>query len=142
MFNEHQHRSLSVTLRTIEQHLRAIEQMLGTDDYTGVLCEWRNDVPPSQRDELSAKISLILDRIHTIAEQFSLDKAEKRARQHLAAELSYCWEVLQDAKAKRLRRYGGVDEGLENTLDPQIDILLELLREMQSLLHGARNQDT
>lgn len=132
MLNENQRRALSVTFRTVEQYLRTIEQMLGTDDYTGILCEWKNDMPLSQRDILAAKISEAMEQIRSVAEQFSLDKAGRQAHQHISAELSHCWLILQDIKAKKLKRYGEVDKDLENTLDPQIDILLELLRGMQS----------
>lgn len=141
MLNEHQRRSLSVTFRTIEQHLLILEQMLGTGDYMGILSEWVNDVSPSQRDILLAKIPQAMEQIRIVAEEFSLYKAGRQARQHLSAELSYCWEILQSVKAKRLQ-VGEVDEGFENTLDPQIDILLGLLREMQSLLRNARKRET
>ena len=142
MLNEHQRRSLSVTFRTIEQHLLILEQMLGTGDYMGILSEWVNDVSPSQRDILLAKIPQAMEQIRIVAEEFSLYKAGRQARQHLSAELSYCWEILQSVKAKKLKGYGDVNRELENTLDPRIDMLLELLREMQSLLHNARKQDT
>ncbi len=82
-----------------------------------------------------------MEQIQAVAEQFSLDKDGRHARQYLSSELSYCWEILQSVKAKRLQ-VGEVDEGFENTLDPQIDILLGLLREMQSLLRNARKRET
>ncbi|MGO9016108.1 MAG: hypothetical protein ACLQF0_14150 [Dissulfurispiraceae bacterium] len=141
MLTEHQRRSLSITFRTIEQHLRSLEQLLRTDNYTGILCEWVNDVSLSQRDILLEKIPQAMEQIQAVAEQFSLDKDGRHARQYLSSELSYCWEILQSVKAKRLQ-VGEVDEGFENTLDPQIDILLGLLREMQSLLRNARKRET
>lgn len=140
MLTEHQRRSLSLTFRTIEQHLLTLEQMLRTDDYAGILCEWKNDVSPSHRDILLEKIPQAMEQIRIIADQFSLDKSGRQARQHLSAELSYCWEILQGVKAKKLQGYG--QDALENTLDPQIDILLVLLREMQSLLHDASKKDS
>jgi hypothetical protein len=141
MLNENQRRAVSVTFRTVEQYLHTIEQMLATQDYSGILVDWRNNVSVSQKDLLAAKISEAMEKIRMLSDQFSLEKTRKHARQNISAELSYCWEILQGVKAKRLKGYGEVDSSLEHTLDPQIDILVAILGEMQSLLQGAIKHD-
>jgi hypothetical protein len=141
MLNEHQHRVLSVTFGTVELYLRSIEKMLSAEDFNGILCGWENNVSSSQKDLLAAKISEAMERIRMLSEQFSLEKTREYARQNILAKLSYCWEILQGVKAKRLKGYGEVDSSLEHTLDPQIDMLVALLREMQSLLQGAIKHD-
>jgi hypothetical protein len=57
----------------------------------------------------------------------------KSSRQILS-DLSYCWEILEGSKAKKLRGYGEVAEGLEEVLDPQINIIVDLITEMENIL--------
>ncbi len=50
------------------------------------------------------------------------------------ARLAYCWEILEDAKTKHLKRFGDTAVGLDEFLDPQIDAIIELLAEIERLL--------
>jgi hypothetical protein len=136
MLNKAQHKALSVTLRTVEQRLLEIERLVGTDDYSGILCAWKNNVHASKREAFSEKIALAKEKIRAIAEHFSLDKTVIQAGEHFPAELSYCWEVLQGVKAKRLDKYGEVPPDVEPALDPGLTEIIKLVLEMQGLLQG------
>jgi hypothetical protein len=52
--------------------------------------------------------------------------------------LPYCWEILENARAKRLKRYGDVSMGLDQELDPHLDVIIEILREMEHILLAIR----
>ncbi len=118
MLNEAQERSLSVTLRIVEDRLREIEQMIEAGDYKGVLKEIKNDVPPKMKDKIREKSSLVRNRIKMLTERFDLVKEPGVTSRLALSRLSYCWEILQDARSQKLKRFGSVAEGLGDVLDP------------------------
>lgn len=132
MLNEYQQRALMVTLMSIEKELFEIEQMLKMKDYNGILYDARNDITDGKA--MLSMISRAREEILKVAEQFSLQKADKKASQQISAKLAHCWEILEDSRAKKLKSYGSVEEGLEKILDPRIDVLIDLLGEMGRML--------
>ncbi len=134
MLNEYQQRALTVTLMSIEKELFEIEQMLKMKDYNGILYDIRNDI--SDKKAMRSMIFLVREEILKVSEQFSVQKADRKASQQISAKLSYCWDILEDSRTKKLKRYGAVEEGLEKILDPRIDALTDLLGEMERKLRG------
>lgn len=134
MLNEYQHRSLIVTLMSVEKMLFEIEQTLKTEDYAGIVYDMKNDI--SDGESILSMISLARNKILVIVEQFSLQKTNKTASQQISVKLSYCWEILEDTRAKKMKKYGSIDEGIEKILDPQIDALVDLIGEMERKLLG------
>ena len=45
-----------------------------------------------------------------------------------------CWQILEDEKAKKLKRYGDVAAGIKEALDPDLDIIINLIFDMERLL--------
>ncbi len=136
MLNEYQRRGLSITLRIVEESLTDIEHILNSGNITGVLYEVRYNIPSAVKDEVLRKASLIRDRLKIMAERFDLEKEYTDASREALGKLPYCWEILEDAKAMRLKRYGEVAEGLGDVLDPQLNIIIDLILEMEHLLRG------
>jgi hypothetical protein len=52
-------------------------------------------------------------------------------------ECSTFWEVLVETKSRFLKRYGPPPDGLAEYLDPQIDVLIEHLRNLTDLVRPA-----
>ena len=48
-----------------------------------------------------------------LSKQFALEMKQMKSSRQILADLSYCWEILEGSKAKKLRGYGEVAEGLE-----------------------------
>lgn len=138
MLNEYQSRGLSITLRIVEESLRDIEYILNSGDDIGILYEVRNNVPAAIKDELLRKIALIKDRIKIVAAEFNLEKRYTEANREAFGKLTYCWEILQDAKAGKLRRYGAVTPGLEEALDPHLAIIIDYILKMEHLFRGIQ----
>jgi hypothetical protein len=53
----------------------------------------------------------------------------------IGGRLSYLWEVFEDTKSDKLKRYGDVDPALKNKLDPLLTNLMEL---MTKLMEASR----
>jgi hypothetical protein len=128
MLNEYQQRALRVTLMSIEKDLFEIEQMLKTEDYRGILYAMKNDVLDGEA--MLSIISLAREEIRAIAKHFSLQKKDITTSRQISAKLAHCWEILEDSRAKKLKSYGSIEEGLEKMLDPRIEVLIDLLAGM------------
>jgi len=136
MLNESQRRSLSITLRIVEESLAEIEIILNKCNDINILYERKCDIPEEVKDEVLRKVFFAKDRIRIIAEKFNLEKESIEASREAFGKLPYCWELLEDAKAKKLRRYGEVATGIGDILDPDLDIVINLVLYMERILRS------
>ncbi len=134
MLNENQKRALSITLRIVEEKLRDIERVLESSDDVGVLYEMKQNISPAVKNEVFKEIVLIKERIKALAEKFDLRKESTNANKEALRALPYCWEILEDAKARGMKRYGSVADGLKNILDPQLSTIIDLILKIEHLL--------
>jgi len=111
-----------------------IETVINNDGYRGSLVEIDNDISPQAKDEILKRIRLIREKIRQLSEQFAFEMKRIRSSSQILADLSYCWEILEGSKAKKLRGYGEVAEGLEELLDPQIDAIIGIITDMENIL--------
>lgn len=134
MLNDAQRRRVSVTLSSLEEDLHDMERMLKSEDYIGIIYEMDNDIPLPVKNALIEKIGEIEDGIDTLAERFDLEREGRILRRQLSARLTYNWTTLEEIKARYLKGYGNVAEGLKDTLDPELDAIIDLIQEMERLL--------
>lgn len=132
--NEPQRRGLSATFRILEEMLYEIETMITSDGFKGNLIEIDNDVSPGAREESVKRIKLVREKVSRLSKQFNLEMKQTKSSSQILADLSYCWEILEGSKAKKLRGYGEVAEGLEKVLDPQINTIIDIITEMENIL--------
>jgi len=138
MLNDYQKRGLSITLRIVEESVAYIEQILKYDGYSGILYETRYDIPSEIRDNISMRIPLVKAEIEKIADKFHLEKQLMWASNAAYGKLPYCWEILENARAERLKRYGDISSGLGKELDPHLDAIIKILWEMERTLLAVR----
>lgn len=138
MLNDSQRRGLSITLRNVEESLEHIGRILKNDGYSGVLYETRYDITKEIRKEISNRIPLAIAEIEKIAEIFHFEVEIGWASNAAYSKLPYCWEILENARAKRLKRYGDISKGLGEELDPHLDAIIKILLEMERILLTIR----
>ncbi len=134
MLNDAQRRTVSVTIRFLEEDLHEMEHLLQSGDYIGIVHEMGNDIPLPTKKALLDKIGAIKDRIHSLVERFSLKKEQRSVRRQLFARSTYDLTMLEETKTQYLKGYGNTAKGLQDSLDPQLDSMIDLLREMLRLL--------
>jgi len=134
LLNEPQRRGLSATFRILEEMMYEIETVINNDGYRGSSVEIDNDISPQAKDEILKRIRLIREKIRHLSEQFAFEMKLMKSSSQILADLSYCWEILEGSKAKKLRGYGEVAEGLEELLDPQIDAIIGIITDMENIL--------
>jgi hypothetical protein len=138
MLNEFQARGVAAALRIVEEHMRRIEEVSVQQDYDGDLFAWKNDLPEDVKRLLAENTRTVRDAIHQVCSRFPLAKQDRSASNEAFGRLPYCWQILEDAKASRLMRYGKVDEGLEKELDPLVETIINHLLEMEAVLQRIR----
>ena len=134
MLNEYQRRRVSITIRSLEKDLHVIEESLKSEGYSGIPIKIKNDIPSSVRNALILKVGLLKEKIGNIAENFALEMRTESISERIFSMLSFDWVSLEEIKAKRLRGYGEVSEGLHKSLDRKLDSLMGVVDEMLGLL--------
>lgn len=130
MLNENQRRGLSISLRIVEENMQDIEQILNSGSYTGTLYDLRYNISSEIKEEILRRISLIRERIKIISDRFALEKEYKEVTKKIFGKFFSCWETVEGVKAKRLKGYGAVSDELYHVLDPQLNIIADLIKEL------------
>lgn len=131
MLNENQRRGLSSTFRIIEEMMFEIETKINSDGFEWNLMVIENDVSPQAREKTLKIIELVREKSSSLSKQLALEMKQMKSSSQILADLSYCWETLEGSKAKQLKGYGEVAEGLEEVLDPQINTIIGLINEIE-----------
>ena len=134
MLNKDQKRGLTIALRIAEENMQKIEQILENKTYEGVLYDSECSVTTDIKEEILKRVSFVKVRINYISNIFVLEKEYREGLREIFSILPSCWEIVENVKAKRLKRYGDVQNGLDNVLDPQLDRITDLILEMEQLL--------
>lgn len=140
LLNPYQRGGITTTLSTLEEMLCEIELTLTGGGCKGVLYEMRDDLPAIVKEELLKRITLVRDRIEVMTKQFALEKRSKDASKNFMGKLAYGWEILEGAKARHLRGYGAVAEGLAEVLDPHLNDIIILVDEMRDIMIGNKKE--
>lgn len=140
LLNPSQRGSLATTLSTLEEMLCEIERNLTLGGCKGVLYEVQDDVPVQMRGEILKRLSLVREKIKVMEERFDLEKKSRGVSRDTMGKLVYGWEILEGAKARYLRGYGAVADGLAEALDPQLDEIIGLVDEMRDLVMGEKKE--
>ncbi len=138
MLNEAQRRNLSIILRIIEQSLDEIAGLAEREgSHGGILYRMENDLSAGSKKEIQTHVQLIRERIASLTTQFDLDSDKRMVSRIAEAKLNYCWEILQEADTRGLRAYGPIAPGLDETLDPHIAALMELVMRLLHYLEDS-----
>ncbi|NWF98750.1 MAG: hypothetical protein HXY52_07440 [Nitrospirae bacterium] len=134
MLNEPQRRGLSSTFRILEEMLLEIETMINSDGFEGNLMVIENDVSSQAREKILMIIELVREKLNSLSKQLALEIKQTKMSSQILADLSYCWEILEGSKAKKLKRYGDVATGIKESLDPDLNIIITLILDIEHIL--------
>ena len=134
MLNKNQKRGLTIALRIIEETIRYIEQVFNNGDYNGILYNVKCSMDEEVKGEISKRVLLVRNRIKALSKRFDLEKELRDPAKEIFGKMSSCWCILEDAKAKKLKRYGVIADGLEDVLDLHLNGIIDLILDMERLL--------
>jgi len=135
--NQDQKRNLVATLCLIEKDLAQEERLLQSRGEKGVLYEVVDPLSARQHYKIRACIVKLRECLAQVRDRFDLEVDQINLRRIVAGELAMFSVWLQEAKTKRLKGYGAVDEGLEYSLDPLLEEMVALIDEALKTLAEA-----
>ncbi|HEV8714163.1 MAG TPA: hypothetical protein VGX03_15215 [Candidatus Binatia bacterium] len=135
--NRDQKRNLAATLCLIEKDLVQEERLLRSRGEKGVLYEIVDPLSAGQQHKILICIAKLRECLAQVRDQFDLEVDQINLRRIVAGELAMFSVWLQESKTKRLRGYGAVDEGLEQSLDPLLEEMAALIDETLKTLAEA-----
>jgi len=130
MMNNAQKTSLCITLDRLEAWLTEAQAML---HHNGMRARLTPDAVAQLRAMAEVQQSIIDD----LMRRFDLPRETTDDVRRLAAGLSMSWSQLHDSKSDKLRRYGEVHPALPESLDPDLDRLIDLTMHMIRLLEQS-----
>jgi hypothetical protein len=133
LMNQAQRTSVFVALRTFEQYLRQLDRWLQGLEADGILYKYKMDLPPERRALMQQMIATGLDLVEELAQTLQLEPEIIDLVGSVRGQMSESWANLIDSRAAKLRRYGEVDPGLSQPLDPALDRLVQIAAELAQL---------
>lgn len=122
-------------LRTVEEMLHDLRLKILQPRRQGVLFEdYKEDILIKNKEEVFKRIALVEDIIKDLQQQFNLERRTIEVRRSLRGTLYYCLQTIEDARARRMKGYGRVTEGLDLLIDPKIDQIKYYIQEILQLL--------
>ncbi|CAG0941454.1 hypothetical protein ANRL1_00556 [Anaerolineae bacterium] len=130
--NPNQVRTVTVTLRLLEERLAEIERIVSEDEQ-GILYRRVARFTPTQRAQMNDLIRAMRQQIRRATNAFELPREEQNAARHIIGALSMSWESLEEIRPRKLKSYGEVDPELKQTLDPILQRLIRLLFRLEDV---------
>ena len=129
-------RTLLAHLKTIEEYCREVETWLGEPE--GIYFEAQGEIAPDVRKKMRAIFSEVYELLTTMRRDLGLEKVKVNRFNLIQAYLSEAWASLSDTKSRHLKAYGAVPKELAEYLDPRIDELNLMLKEIRKAAEAAK----
>jgi hypothetical protein len=129
-------RTLFAHLKTIEEYCREVEAWLGEPQ--GIYFEAEGEIPPDLRKRMRAIFSEVYELLTTMRRDLGLEKVKVNRFNLIQAYLSEAWASLSDTKSRHLKAYGAVPKELAEYLDPRLDKLNLMLKEIRKAAEAAK----
>ena len=133
LLNEAQKRSLSTSLRLLEERIHFIELLLSHGSYHGILLNLEVDLNNGKIKELQTLLLKIRNDLKEFKRCFDLKEKTLTLNSVLNSTATYFWTVIEDERPKKLKRYGRVHSSLSKVLSPLLDELISNLIELASV---------
>ncbi len=133
MLNLNQERLLGVTLGTVEEELRRLRQILNSGEEERLFSHVTDDLTREGKKLAREKIEHLMEYLAGLKHFFDLrDNRKELALSRVVQTTAVYLEVeLSGVMSDRLGGYGKVDAGLKKTLDPKLNAMIHILREME-----------
>jgi hypothetical protein len=133
MLNPNQKRALRVTLEVVEDELRYLTE-LSHNHEEGLFSYLMDDLAENEKHLLDEKIESLNGHLGYLKGLFGLGQKELVLRWIVKATAAYLSIQLEEVMSDQLKGYGEVAEELEQTLDPILNQMRSILREMESIV--------
>ena len=134
MLNLSQKRFLMVTLGEVEDKLRRLKGLLQNNREEGLFSRIKDDIGQEERTFLNEKIDCLIAYLANLKRLLDLGESEFVLKYIVKATSVYLSIQLEEAMSDRLKGYGEITNGLKETLDPKLNEMKSVLRQMESIV--------
>ncbi len=134
MLNPNQKRFLMITLGVVEDELRRLKRLLRDVGEERLFLHIQDDIGLEEKKILNEKIDSLLRYLVHLKKLFDLERSEVILRYMVKATSVYLSIQLEEAMSHRLKGRGEVTLDLKKTLDPKLNEMRSILRQMESIV--------
>jgi len=132
MLNSSHKRALIAALGEVENKLTSLRRFLLKTEGERLFLHVTDDLTLDEKEKLIQKIECLMDRLISLKSLFGLKPSERVLRWIARATAVYLSVQLEEIKSDRLRGYGEVKTEAKDILDPTLNEMILILREMES----------
>ncbi len=140
MLNSPQENSLRITLFQAEEAVESLIELVGGKKNFSILTKVRSDLSTSDIDFILKELRELLVFIRELSGSFNLDLTPDVVdlRRRIRAATTVIWKDLEESKSDQLKRYGDVNEGLREALDPQLEKIIKKIMNIWLVVEKQR----
>lgn len=133
LLNAYQLNAVMLALRSFEENLRQADAWLQGKEDIGILYQHKLRLSNGKREAARKQIAEALTQIAELAHRLDLQAIEENRAGLIRGQLTVSWANLIDRRSQKLSRFGEVDPGLAEVLDPDIDRLAQMALDLAML---------
>ena len=136
ILNQNQKGHLGITLRIVEEELNKLRQKLHAGEEVGLFFYTGDDLTDEEKSLLDGKIESLMKSMIHLKILFDLRYSHKELslRTIIKTMALYLQVEIEGVKSAKLKGYGEVQPGLEETLDSKLNEMIAVLRQMETII--------
>jgi len=93
-------------------------------------------ITENEKAEIRARILQLQGLIASLVRKYDLEPSKKNLRRILASDVSQIWISLEDSRPARIRGYGAMPASLAETLETDLQEMLQIAHKLRALLNS------
>jgi hypothetical protein len=134
MLNSNHKRALIAALGEVEDKLMSLRQLLLRTEGKRVFLHLTDDLTQDEKEKLIEEIECLMARLISLKNVFGLKASERVLRWIARATAVHLSIQLEEIKTDRLKGYGDVPTEAKGILDPTLNEMISILRQVGSII--------
>ncbi len=130
-----QKNSISSVLLILNEMIDEIEDLCKMENKNSILYAVVNNLNEKEKANLLETTSEIKDLIKDIVKVLNIKRKKYETKTLISSRVSSLWEIICEMESKRLKSYGEVSTNLKEFLDPCVNRIIHLLKNIAIFLH-------
>lgn len=134
MLNPGQKNALRLTLELLEDELRQLRRLLQKGEGQRLLLHIVDDLTEEEKSLLNERIDRLISYVIHLKDSFDLTNRERVLRWIVKATSVYLSAQMEEVISDKLKGYGEITLEVKETLDPILNEMISILRQMESIV--------
>jgi len=123
-----------LTLELLENELRQLRRLLQKGEGQKLLLHIVDDLTEEEKRLLNERIDRLISYVIHLKDSFDLTNRESVLRRIVKATSVYLSAQVEEVISDKLKGYGGTTLEVKETLDPILNEMISILRQMESIV--------